>query len=99
MWALVAQCNKIESIAYEFNGDLGCEGEDVGAGDDAGARVLQRTFDVVDHREAARRVVIGGHVLLALNRREVVVQQKRAVAALKRILTCMSDDAMRIRID
>uniref|UniRef100_A0A0A9C2E2 Uncharacterized protein n=1 Tax=Arundo donax TaxID=35708 RepID=A0A0A9C2E2_ARUDO len=64
----------------EFDRDLGCEGEDVGAGDDAGARVLQRALDVVNHREAARRVVVGWYMLLALDRREVVVQQNQAVA-------------------
>jgi hypothetical protein len=53
----------------EFNGDFCCQGEDVSAGDDARARVLQRGLDVVDHREAARRVVVGGHGLLGLDRR------------------------------
>ena len=71
--------------SYEFDGDLGCQGEDVSAGDDAGAGFLQRALDVVDHRKAPRRVVVGGHTLLGLDRREVVVQQERAVATLKQI--------------
>jgi hypothetical protein len=83
------------SGAYEFDGDLGREGEDIGAGDDTGARFLQRALDVVDHLEAARRVDVGGHVFLGLDRREVLVEEQRAVAALKRIGTqaCQSDDA------
>jgi hypothetical protein len=70
-------------LAYEFNGDLGREGKDISAGDDARARFLQRALDAVDHREAARRVVVRWHVLLGLDRREVVVQKKGAIATLK----------------
>ena len=91
---------RCDPSSYEFDGDLGCEGEDVSAGDDARARVLQRGLDVVDHREAARRVVVGGHGLLGLDRREVVVQQKRAVATLKHLafVACQISDALRVPI-
>ena len=55
------------------------------------ARVLERGLDVVHHGKAAGRVVVGGHGLLGLDRREVVVQQKRAVATLNIWHSCMSD--------
>jgi hypothetical protein len=82
--------------AHEFDGDLSREGKDVGAGDDAGARVLERGLDVVDHGKAAGRIVVGDHVLLGLDRRQVVVQQKRAVATLKHLafVACQINDAM-----
>jgi hypothetical protein len=38
--------------AYDFDGDLGGESKDIGAGDDAWARALQCALDVVDHGEA-----------------------------------------------
>jgi hypothetical protein len=71
--------------SYEFDGDLGCQGEDVGAGDDARARFLQLALDFIDHLEATRGFVVGGHVFLGLDRRESVVQQKGAVATLKQL--------------
>ena len=40
--------------SYEFDRDLGCQGEDVCARDDARARFLQRALDVIDHLEATR---------------------------------------------
>jgi len=73
----------VRTLAYEFNGDLRGEGKNISAGDDAGARFLQRALDAVDNREAAHRVVVGWHVLLGLDRREIVVQKKGAIATLK----------------
>jgi hypothetical protein len=85
-------------ITYEFDGDLGGEGKDVGAGDDAGTRVFQRGLDVVHHGKAARRVVVGDCVLLGLDRREVVVEQERAVVSAldEAVVEVEADEAGRV---
>jgi hypothetical protein len=68
---------------YQFDRDLCGEGEDVGAGDDAGAGVLQRRLHFVHHREPPRRVVVGRRQLLSgVGHPRNGVQEHRAIAAL-----------------
>ena len=62
-------------MRYQLNGYLGGEGEDVGAGDDAGARLLEGGLDGVDDGEAARGVFVGQRVFLRLEPGEGVEQQ------------------------
>jgi hypothetical protein len=72
------------TLTDQLNGDLGGEGEDVGAGDDAGASVLQGRLYVVHHGEPPRRADVRVGCLLAAHRRGLV-QQQRPVAALHTI--------------
>ena len=74
----------VAEAAGERDAVPGREGEDVGAGDDAGALRLQGRLGAVDHVEEPEAGVVGRRVLL----RRVVrirrrVDQNRAVAALK----------------
>lgn len=57
------------------------EGDNVGAGDNAGADELDVGLDLVDHVEAAERVDVGAGALLADEAADVV-QKNGAVAAL-----------------
>ena len=61
----------------QLDGDLGGQGEDVSAGDDAWAGVLQGGLDVVHHGEPPRGAVVGVGCLLAAHRRGLVEQQRR----------------------
>ena len=63
------------------------DGEDVSAGDDAGAHLLDGRLDGIDDLEASHGAVVGRRHLLALKAGRVVQQQRR-VAALY-IYTCM----------
>ena len=67
---------------YQLDGDLGGDGEDVGAGDNAGAGVLQRRLDLVHHLVTARRAVVRPRSLLGVDHPRHAVQQQRPVAAL-----------------
>jgi hypothetical protein len=67
--------------AREGHGVAGRDGDDVGARDDAGARVLQGHLDLVDHLQPADGVLVGVRAFLAHDGR-AVVQQQRSVAAL-----------------
>jgi hypothetical protein len=58
------------------------EGDDVGAGDDAGAEELDVGLDLVDDLEAADGVDVGAGALLA-DEAANVVQKNGAVAALQ----------------
>jgi hypothetical protein len=70
------------SHTYQLDGYLGGEGKDVGAGDDARARGLQRRLDRVDHREPSRGAVVRRRALLGVDHAWHAVQEQRAVAAL-----------------
>ena len=69
-------------VAYADDAVPGGDGEDVGAGDNAGADLVDGGLDGVDHLEAPHGAVVGRRHLLAL---EVgrVIQQQRCVAALQ----------------
>ena len=67
--------------AYDDDAVPGGDGEDVGAGDDAGADVLDGGLGGVDDLEASDGAVVGGGHLLALEGGRVV-QQQRGVASL-----------------
>ena len=72
--------------ADEHRGVARGQGEDVGAGDDARARGLQRGLDLVHDLEATKRVLVGVGAFLAHDA-AAVVQQHRSVAALSEIHT------------
>jgi hypothetical protein len=59
------------------------EGDDVGAGDDAGADGLDVRLDLVDDLEAADGVDVGAGALLAGKAPGDVVQKNRSIATLK----------------
>ena len=67
---------------YQDNGVAGGHDDDVGAGDDAGAALLQRLLDLVDDLERAQGVDVGQRLLLAGHRRRGV-HQHGAVAPLQ----------------
>ena len=79
---------------YQLDGDLGGEGEDVGAGDNAGAGVLERGLDVVDDGESPRGVVVGRRRLLRRHPGDAVQQQRR-VAPLHEAVVEMEPDQAR----
>ena len=62
------------SGAYSDDGVAGGDGEDVGAGDDLLAGILELRLDVVDDLEAAEGVLVRLRVLLAGDGRRVVEQ-------------------------
>lgn len=66
---------------YDVDGVSGGDGEDVGAGDDAGARLLHRRLYVVDHFEATSRVPVWVRILLSREARRVV-QKNRSITSL-----------------
>ena len=66
----------------------GGDGEDVGAGDDAGAHLLDGRLDSVDDLEASHGAVVGRRHLLALETGRVVQKQRR-VAALYILHACI----------
>jgi hypothetical protein len=69
------------SATYKEGRVTGGEGEDVGAGDGAGAGVLQGDLDLVDHLESPGGVPVGVGPFLA-DDAGAVVQQYRGVASL-----------------
>ena len=56
------------------------DGEDVGAGDDARADLLDGGLDGVDDLEASHGAVVGRRHLLALEAGRVIQQQRRVAA-------------------
>lgn len=80
------------------NGALPCgQGEDVGAGNDAGAEVLHVPLDVVDDLETAdgvhvrKRGLLAGEVLPGH-----VVQKNGSVTSLKQFFICLNRKLMTI---
>ena len=66
---------------YKDGGVTGGDGEDVGAGDGAGAGGLDGDLDLVDHLESSGGVPVGVGPFLA-DDAAAVVQQQRGVASL-----------------
>ena len=69
------------SVTYQEGAVPRGEGDDVGAGDDAGADGLDAGLDLVDDLVAADGVDVGAGALLA-DEAAHVVKKNRAVAAL-----------------
>ena len=67
---------------YQEGAESCGEGDDVGAGDNAGADELDVGLDLVDDVEAADGVDVGAGALLAVEAADVV-QKNGAVAALQ----------------
>jgi hypothetical protein len=82
-----------EDITYQVDAVARGEGDDVGAGDGAGAGGLHLRLDGVDDLEPAQRVGVGIRVLLPRHRRRVV-QQHRRVAALHTTPTMATPPSM-----
>jgi len=77
---------KDASTTHDDDAVPGCDGEDVGAGDDAGADLLDGSLDGVDDLEASHGAVVWCRHLLALEAGRVIQQQRR-VAALQCTVT------------
>jgi hypothetical protein len=69
-------------VAEQVGRVAGREGDDVGAGDDAGAGGLERVLDRVDELEAAQARVVGRALLLRRRAERGRVQKDGSITAL-----------------